>query len=90
MSPASSTRAAVLGVLLIASLLVPARAQAHQFRPTVLRFDVATSGAHSVVWKRDGLDPQGIHGDELRFEGACEVEATDIGADTEVATSSED
>ncbi len=55
---------------------------AHEYRPTLLRFDVVESGQHSVVWKWDGNDPNGIPATELVFEG-CESGLTDesTGAD---------
>lgn len=56
--------------------LAAAPASGHEFRPTLLRFDVAGDGAHQIVWKWDGLDPRGISGDELAFEG-CEADRVD-------------
>lgn len=67
----------VAGALAALCLLVTVLpSAAHEYRPTLLRFDATADGAHSVVWKWDGLDPNGVSGELLTFVG-CESVATD-------------
>jgi hydrogenase/urease accessory protein HupE len=76
----------VIRVLLLALVwLAAVPAAGHEFRPTLLRFDVGSDGRHDLVWKWDGLDPRGIRGDELTFEG-CEVSYTDTSVGDERMT----
>jgi hypothetical protein len=73
---------ALFTLISAAAALSPAPAQAHEYRPTLLRFDVVDSGLHSVVWKWDGNDPNGVRAADLVFEG-CEAGLTDesVGVD---------
>ena len=64
---------ALLALCLVATALPAA---AHEYRPTLLRFDAASDGAHSIVWKWDGLNPNGVSGELLTFDG-CESVVTD-------------
>ena len=75
----------IRAVLIALIWLAAAPATAHEFRPTLLRFDVVADGAHEVVWKWDGLDPRAISGDELTFEG-CEATRVDASVGDERMT----
>lgn len=60
-------------------------AQAHEFRPTVLRADIASDGPHVMLWKWDGLDPRGIGAETLAFPN-CEATVRNADDGTERLT----